>query len=134
MERELMVSLCAPKTSARAGYDDEELPNWRYSPARDVKVAVVAVPSSADGVQRSNKLSDAQKAQLRSAKVVYEPISPRNPVPKVEVPARPQLPQLTTAELKTPTDTVDDQVTAPIAQTAFTDEEINLYARAAPPT
>ena len=46
----------------------------------------------------------------------------------MEVPARPQIPQLTTAELKTPTDTVDDQVTAPIAQTAFTDEEINLLA------
>ena len=46
----------------------------------------------------------------------------------MEVPARPQIPQLTTAELTTPTDTVDDQVTAPIAQTAFTDEEINLLA------
>jgi hypothetical protein len=57
--------------------------------------------------------------------VVHEPVIPRNLAPKVEVPARPQL---TTAELTTPTDTVDDQVTAPIAQTAFTDEEINLLA------
>jgi len=105
-----------------------------YSPARDVKVAVVAVPCSADGVQRSNELSRAQKAKLRSVKVVHEPVIPRNPVPRAGVPARPELPQLTTTELNTPTDTVDDLDTPSVTPSDSVDTNVDDLDTPSTPT
>ena len=125
-----------------------EIPNSKeaYSncarPARDVEVEQVDVRRSANDVQRSNTLSDAQKDQLRSEQTVHVPVLLRNPVLREKGPGRPQLTEQNTTERTTPSDNVDDRDTTSTTSdnvddnvddrdttsTTFTENEINVLA------
>ncbi len=109
-----------------ARFEDDEFPEWWYSPARAVKVAVVAVPSSDELPGAQDELSVAKGAQLSSEKKLHEPILPRNPSPRDRVPGRPAIAELSTAELVTPPDSSTELRTA--EHSSFSDEEINLLA------